>query len=119
MTPKPSTLPHCPLTSVLNRRQGLQWLGAGLLAAAPLGRASAEKPSATLRVGKRQAVKTLAAAAKVARDGMLIEVEAGDYPADVAAWPQSQLSLRAVGGRVRMLANGAAAPGQGHFCDER
>lgn len=115
MTPKPNTLPHCPLHSALNRRQGLQWLGAGLLAAAPLAQASAEKPSATLRVGKLQAVKTLAAAAKVARDGMLIEVEAGDYPADVAAWPQSQLSLRAVGGRVRMLANGAAAQGKGIF----
>ncbi|MCV2350607.1 hypothetical protein [Paucibacter sp. Y2R2-4] len=115
MTPKPSTLPLYPMPRALNRRQGLQWLGAGLLAAAPLGQASAEKPSATLRVGKLQAVKTLAVAAKVARDGMLIEVEAGDYPADVAAWPQSQLSLRAVGGRVRMLANGAAAQGKGIF----
>lgn len=68
-----------------------------------------------LQVGPRRAVKSLAAAARQARDGMLIEVDAGDYVADVAAWPQHQLTLRAVGGRVRLIAAGAHAHGKGLF----
>ncbi|MEO6279384.1 hypothetical protein [Roseateles sp.] len=68
-----------------------------------------------LNVGPGQAVKSLAAAARQARDGTLIEVEAGDYIADVAAWPQHDLTLRAVGGRVRLVAAGAHAQGKGLF----
>ena len=68
-----------------------------------------------LKVGPRQALKSLAAAARQARDGSLIEVDAGDYVADVAAWPQQGLTLRAVGGRVRVIAAGAHAQGKGLF----
>ncbi len=68
-----------------------------------------------LKVGPGQAVKSLAAAARQARDGWLIEVEAGDYVADVAAWPQHDLTLRAVGGRVRVIAAGAHVQGKGLF----
>lgn len=69
----------------------------------------------TLRVGPQQPIKTLAAAAKEAKDGMLIEVEAGTYTGDVAAWPQNELTLRAVGGRVRVVAAGAQVQGKGLF----
>lgn len=68
-----------------------------------------------LQVGPRQAVKSLAAAARQARDGMRVEVDAGDYIADVAAWSQQDLTLRAVGGRVRVIAAGAHAQGKGLF----
>lgn len=68
-----------------------------------------------LQVGPRRAVKSLAAAARQARDGMLVEVDAGDYVADVAAWPQHELTLRAVGGRVRLVAAGAQVQGKGLF----
>ncbi|MFG6414291.1 hypothetical protein ACG02S_10300 [Roseateles sp. DC23W] len=68
-----------------------------------------------LKVGPRQAVRSLAAAARQARDGTLIEVDAGDYIADVAVWPQHDLTLRAVGGRVRVVAAGAHAQGKGLF----
>lgn len=68
-----------------------------------------------LKVGPRQAVKSLAAAARQARDGTLIEVEAGDYPGDVAAWGQHDLTLRAVGGRVRVFGAGAQVQGKGLF----
>ncbi|MFN3861135.1 MAG: hypothetical protein ACK4R2_06665 [Roseateles sp.] len=68
-----------------------------------------------LKVGPRQAVKSLAAAARHARDGMLIEVDAGEYIADVAVWTQHDLTLRAVGGRVRLIAAGAHAQGKGLF----
>ncbi|HEY0953920.1 MAG TPA: hypothetical protein VGE36_04130 [Roseateles sp.] len=68
-----------------------------------------------LKVGPRQAVKSLAAAARQARDGMLVEVDAGEYVADVAAWSQQDLTLRAVGGRVRLVAAGAHAQGKAIF----
>jgi hypothetical protein len=68
-----------------------------------------------LQVGPGRAVKSLAAAARQARDGTLIEVDAGDYVADVAAWSQHDLTLRAVGGRVRVIAAGAHAEGKGLF----
>ena len=68
-----------------------------------------------LQVGPRRAVKSLAAAARQARDGMLVEVDAGDYVADVATWPQQDLTLRAIGGRVRVIAAGAHAQGKGLF----
>ncbi len=93
------------------RRLALRLAGATALAALPL-RGFAQP---LLRVGPNQAVKTLAAATRRATDGMLIEVEAGDYFADVAVWPQQDLTLRAVGGRVRMIAMGAAAQGKGIF----
>ncbi|KQW45600.1 MULTISPECIES: hypothetical protein [unclassified Roseateles] len=68
-----------------------------------------------LQVGPTRAVKSLAAAARQARDGTLIEVDAGDYMADAAAWPQQDLTLRAVGGRVRLIAAGAHTQGKGLF----
>jgi hypothetical protein len=40
-------------------------------------------------------------------------VDAGDYDGDVAVWRQDQVTVRAVGGRVRLRAQGAAAEGKG------
>ncbi|MBT9491923.1 MAG: right-handed parallel beta-helix repeat-containing protein [Paucibacter sp.] len=98
----------------------LQWAGVGLagtampaLGASPLSTQAAVP--AVMKVGRNQAVKSLAEASQRARDGMVIEVDAGDYAADVASWPQSDLTLKAVGGRVRLLAMGAAAQGKGIF----
>ena len=84
-------------------------LQAGLALAFPAGAASA------LRVGPGQEIKTLAEASRRARDGDVIEVEAGEYLADVAIWPQNGISLRAVGGRVRLLAQGSSAEGKAIF----
>lgn len=69
-------------------------------------------PPRTLRVGPRQALKRIADAAKLAHDGDTIEIEAGDYPADVAVWNQPRLTLRGVGGHARLIANGASAEGK-------
>ncbi len=68
-----------------------------------------------LQVGPRRAVKSLAAAARQARDGTLIEVDAGDYIGDVAVWTQHDLTLRAVGGRATVVAAGAQVQGKGLF----
>ena len=92
------------------RRRMLQY---GALSAMPL-RAWSASP-AVMRVGRDQAVKSLASAAQQARDGMVIEVDAGDYVGDVAVWQQHDLTLRAVGGRARMIAAGQSAQGKGIF----
>lgn len=62
-----------------------------------------------LEVGPNKELKTLSAASMLAKDGDLIEVEAGDYVADVAIWKQNELVIRARNGRVRLVASGAAA----------
>ena len=84
---------------------------AGLLPIA----AQVAQAAPVLQVGPRRAVKSLAAAARQARDGMVVEVDAGEYVADAAAWPQHELTLRAVGGRVALIAAGAQAQGKGLF----
>jgi hypothetical protein len=73
----------------------------------------AEPARPVLRVGPAHALKTIAQASKVAKSGDVIEVDAGDYVGDVAVWTQDGLTLRAVGGRVRLLANGVSAEGKG------
>ena len=78
-------------------------------AAVPLGEPAAP---VVIKVGPERAVKTLAAAAKVAGNRAIIEVDAGEYVADVAVWTQEQLVLRAAGGRVRLVAAGASAEGK-------
>jgi hypothetical protein len=68
-----------------------------------------------LRVGPSERIRSLAAAASLARDGDRIEVQAGDYVGDVAAWERHGLQLVAVGGRARLLPEGAHARGKGIF----
>jgi hypothetical protein len=65
-----------------------------------------------MQVGPERAVKTLAQASRLALDGTTIEVDAGDYHGDISIWTQKQITVRAVGGRVRLIAKGAAAEGK-------
>jgi hypothetical protein len=71
--------------------------------------ARASGPGTVHEVGPGRMFGTIAQAAQAARDGDTVLVQAGDYRADVAIWAQRQLSLRAVGGRVRLMADGASA----------
>ena len=66
----------------------------------------------TLHVGPTHKIKTIAEAASRARDGDTVEVDAGEYRHDVAVWRQDKLTIRAVGGRVRLLADGNSAEGK-------
>lgn len=68
-----------------------------------------------LRVGPTRAIRSLAAAARQAKDGAVVEVDAGEYVGDAATWPQHGLTLRAVGGRVTLIAAGAHVQGKGLF----
>jgi hypothetical protein len=72
-----------------------------------------QAPSMPMRVGHERAIKTIAEAARLARDGTVIEVDPGTYIGDVALWQHDNITVRAVGGRVRLLANGAAVEGKG------
>jgi hypothetical protein len=85
------------------------------------GFASAQRPETeasqgggarVLAVGPGRAVKSLAEAARQAQDGDTLEVDAGDYPGDVAVWTQDRLVIRAVGGRARLAAAGRSAEGK-------
>ena len=62
-----------------------------------------------LRVGPTQQFKAPSAAAAVAQDGDVIEIEAGEYAGDVAVWSANHLTLRGVNGAAHLAANGKSA----------
>lgn len=68
---------------------------------------------AVIQVGPNRSIHTLREASKRAQPGDIIEVDAGLYVGDTAVWTQSNLTLRAVGGRVTLRAGGEAAEGKG------
>jgi hypothetical protein len=97
------------------------WLAAALLGPAVSGPGYSDQGGQTatsaavhtggrvLRVGPMQAIRHIADAAAQARDGDTVEIDAGDYVADVAVWVRDQLTVRGVGGQVRLIAAGASA----------
>ncbi|HWM27918.1 MAG TPA: right-handed parallel beta-helix repeat-containing protein [Woeseiaceae bacterium] len=66
-----------------------------------------------LSVGPGHELKTPGAAARIATDGDIIEIQAGAYPGDVAAWQAGGLWIRAVGGKVILDSGGATAENMG------
>src|SRR5438105_1422032 len=65
-----------------------------------------------LKVGANRELKVPSEAAKVAKDGDTIEIDAGEYLGDVALWPQSNLTIRGVGGRAVLRALGRSMQGK-------
>jgi hypothetical protein len=68
-----------------------------------------------LAVGPDHEFTTIAAAARAARDGDTVEIQAGAYVDDVAVWRQSGITVRSAGGRVRISSVGKTAEGKGIF----
>ena len=66
-----------------------------------------------IKVGKDKEYKTIADAAKAAKDSVLIEIDAGLYLGDVTFWSQKEVYIRAVGGEVILDANGKNYGGKG------
>lgn len=88
-------------------------LAAGLLTAAPAAGTSYDAGAPrTLLVGPTRALTTPSAAAAVARDGDTVLIDAGTYSGDVATWTQDDLTLRGVGGRAHLRADGQDAQGK-------
>jgi hypothetical protein len=65
-----------------------------------------------LRVGPQRELKRPSEAARVARDGDVVEIDAAVYEGDAAVWRQHRLTIRGVGGRAQLRANGAHAEGK-------
>jgi hypothetical protein len=65
-----------------------------------------------LHVGIGQPIPTIEAAAKLAKDGDIVEIQSGEYYGDVAVWQQKALIIRGVGGNARLYANGKSAEGK-------
>jgi hypothetical protein len=73
---------------------------------------TAAPPRDVIRVGPGRAVMRIADAARLARDGDTIEIDPGDYVADVAVWDRARLTIRGKGPKVRLIAAGAIAQGK-------
>lgn len=109
------------LTAGATALAGAAWPGA--FAAQPQARASAFGPGAgptsppapggrVIRVGLGAEVVSASIAAEIAQDGDVVEIQAGVYPGDVAVWKQKRLTIRAVGGRARLIADRKHAEGK-------
>jgi hypothetical protein len=64
------------------------------------------------RVGPGRALSSPSAAARVVRDGDVVEIDAGTYRHDAAVWRADNLTIRGVGGRAHLQADGAYAEGK-------
>src|SRR5215207_7931303 len=110
---------HCATTeevrSVLKRTTIFALIVYCMLQGSVLLAATAESqwPPQTLRVAPGETLSRPSMAAKVARYGDTIEISAGTYENDAAVWLQNNLTIRGVGGLVRLAAKGASAEGKG------
>ena len=64
------------------------------------------------RVGPTGPLSRIEDAARLARSGDIVEIEAGDYRQDVALWEQKRLTIRGVGGAARLFADGRNKEGK-------
>ena len=67
---------------------------------------------ALLRVGPARQLTRPSDAARFARDGDIVEIDAGVYDGDAAVWRQHNLTIRGIGGRAHLRASGALAEGK-------
>lgn len=73
---------------------------------------AAPAPAVEFLVGPGMPYETPSEVAAVARDGDTVSIEAGTYTGDVAVWTQNDLTIRGVGGRPQLVADGQAAEGK-------
>ncbi|MEZ5504226.1 MAG: right-handed parallel beta-helix repeat-containing protein [Halioglobus sp.] len=66
----------------------------------------------TLQVGPGRALKTPSEAARLARSGDIIEIDAGLYLNDYASWEVDNLTIRGVGGMAHMESHGLIPNGK-------
>lgn len=68
--------------------------------------------TANIEVGPTRTLTLPSQAAAMANDGDTILIDAGLYPGDAAIWRANNLTIRGVGGRAHLRADGAAAQGK-------
>lgn len=66
----------------------------------------------TIHVGPGQLYNLPSQAAKAAKDGDVIEIDAGDYPADAALWRANNLTIRGVNGMAHLRSEGKTVQGK-------
>jgi hypothetical protein len=71
-------------------------------------RRAAELP-ATMVVGPGEKISSISEAARLAKDGEVIEIRPGEYRGQPAIWTQKDLLIRGAGQRPVMLADGTSA----------
>ena len=69
-------------------------------------------PKATMVVGAGEKISSLTDAARLARDGEVIEIRPGIYRGQPAIWTQDRLLIRGAGERPVMVADGKSAEGK-------
>jgi hypothetical protein len=74
--------------------------------------ASQKNGQRVLSVGPGKPFATPSQAAAVVKDGDIVEISGGDYSADVAVWRASNTTIRGVGSRPHLKADGANAQGK-------
>lgn len=85
---------------------------------APFGGPAASVPptsslrAGTLLVGPGERVATVTEAARLARDGDVVEIKPGAYHGQPAVWTQRDLTIRGLGKRPVMVADGTSAEGK-------
>ena len=84
------------------------WLPFALLLAVLIPAAHA----ATLRVGANEPLVRISDAARKAKDGDIVEIMPGEYRGDVTAWNQKSLTIRGIGRRPVLIADGKSAEGK-------
>ena len=68
--------------------------------------------AALIQVGPGRPTPTIAQAALQAKDGDIVEIDAGDYRGDVALWTQRRLTIVGIGGRAVLHADGRDVEGK-------
>lgn len=69
--------------------------------------------AATIRVGPGADVASISEAAKLAKSGDTVEIQAGEWHGDVALWENKDVTIRGVGGRPVLHAAGRSVEGKG------
>jgi hypothetical protein len=76
-------------------------------------RAASAPRSTTLTVGPGERISSITEAARLARDGDIVEIKSGEYRGQPAVWTQRDITIRGVGKRPVMVADNQLAEDKG------
>ncbi len=94
------------------QKLGTDWTAPAILLALFFATSLSAAHAATLRVGPSEQLTRIAEAAKLAKDGDTVEILPGEYRGDVAVWQQKSLTIRGLGQRPVLIADGKSAEGK-------
>ncbi len=110
LPPAPGYLPGSKITPENTAPTEPPRSGATFNAPAPV--AAEPATAGKIQVGPTRQIKLPSQAAGMAKPGDIIEIDAGTYRGDVASWRADGITIRGVGGRARLVADGNNAEGK-------